>query len=153
MRLPPTLALACTLLATSCAENAEVRPALEVFKHFQTALFQGDREALRRLVTRESKQVVPHLPLAAVASKKPLQVLRAERSGYRVHIEVSDPNEGGAHGWFVVAKENGKWVLDLVETTSFNHTLVEIGEPILVPRRLSPDEIDRIRSLDTSAIR
>ena len=153
MRLPQALAVAFTLLATSCSENAEVRPALEVFKHFQTALFQGDRDALRHMVTRESKQVVPHLPLAAVAGKKPVQVLRAARSGYRVHIEVSDPNEGGAHGWFVVAKENGKWVVDLVETTSFNHTIVDTGDQILVPRRLSPDEIERIRSLDTSTIR
>ena len=151
MRLP--LALAVTLLATSCSEDAEIRPALEAFERFQTALFQGDRDALGRTVTRESRQVVPHLPLAAVAGKKPLVVLRATRSGYRVHVEVSDPNEGGATGWFVVAKESGKWVLDLVETTSFNHTTVERGDQILVPRRLSLDEIERIRSLDPSNIR
>ena len=153
MRLPPALALVFALTMTSCSENAEVREALEVFDRFQTAMFQGDRGALRDLVTRESRQVVPYLPLAAVAGKERLQVRRATRSGYRVQVEVSDPNEGDAPGWFVVCKEGGKWVLDLVETTAFNHELLQGAEPGLEPRRLSPDEIERIRSLDPSNIR
>ncbi len=154
MRTPLALALACMILGTACSDDrARVGPALMVFKRFQTALFSGDRDALRNLVTRESRQVVPELPLAAIADKQPLQVIGAVRSGYRVHVEVSDPNEGDTSAWFVVAKERGKWVVDLLETTGFNHSTVESGDYTLSPRKLSPREIDRIRSQGTSAIR
>ena len=154
MRTPLALGLACIVLGTACTDDrAQVRPALIAFKRFQTALFSGDQDALRRLVTLESRQVVPDLPLAAVADKQPLQVIRALRSGYRVHVEVSDPNEGDTSAWFVMAKERGKWVVDLVETTGFNQITVESGDYTLSPRRLSPTEIERIRSQGTSAIR
>ncbi len=146
--------LGTALLGTGCAdERAQVGPALTVFKRFQAALFSGDRDALRNLVTRESRQVVPELPLAAIADKQPLQVIGALRSGYRVHVEVSDPNEGDTSAWFVMAKERGKWVVDLVETAGFNHRSVESGDYTLSPRQLSPTEIERIRSQGTRAIR
>lgn len=159
MRLPIATALgitalACLLVTVSCdRERSEVRPALQTFESFQNALFSGDQATLRRLVTRQSRPAVPQLPLVSMADKSPLLVLGAKRSDYRVHIEVSDPNEGGSRSWFVAAKEEGRWVLDLVETASLNHISVESGDLELKPRQLSPAEIERIRSMDASAIR
>ncbi len=159
MRLPLATALgitalACLLVTVSCdRDKNEVRPALKAFASFQTALFRGDQAALRQLVTRQSRPAVAQLPLGTMADKSPLLVLGAKRSDYRVHVEVSDPNEGGSRSWFVVAKEDGRWVLDLVETAGLNHISVESGDLELKPRQLSPAEIERIRSMDASAIR
>ena len=81
----------------------------------------------------------------------PIGSVRSIRIG---RVVVGGPgNEGGRRSWFVVAKQDGNWLLDLVETVSFNHVSVESGDMELKPRQLSPAEIEKIRSMDASTIR
>ncbi|MGK0205406.1 MAG: hypothetical protein ACI9S9_004496, partial [Planctomycetota bacterium] len=111
----PTLLLLAAL--AGCSHDDGSTDASATFAAFQTALQQKDREACRQLLTIESQPVLNSLPWDAVAKKKPLKVLGAVRQNrysqlFRVNVE--DPNNDDARGQFIVVREYGQLVVDLV---------------------------------------
>ncbi len=157
MRLhPPVLALiGLALGATACGEPSTVHAAGAVFDRFQDCLFAGDRDGLRDLLSAGSQEFLPHLPLERTQDKQRLEVVGADSHPPQVFLQVRDPNEDGAERTFVLVREDGRLVVDLMATTSLNH--VERPNPggtvRVDPRQLTPEEMSRIRSLPPEAIR
>lgn len=151
----PLLALlaACT---GGDAEGREPAAAQAVFSAFQAALRAGDEAAVARLLTDESRAVLPEIPWHEVRTRPELRPVGAVRHGYEWWVSVRDAGAGedGATSVFVVARENGRLLLDLVATAGHHATVVaRPGPPVMQPRPLSPLEIDRIRAMDAAAPR
>ena len=132
--------LATALLATALAlpvgcggaSNAAETTALETFERFQDALFAGDAAATEALVTRESRPVVAALPWDRLAKRERLVPTAAtdQRGCYHVQVrDPNDPNDSGAQA-YVVVREYGRWVVDLVATAGLcNKVLRPTGSP------------------------
>lgn len=132
-----SLAMALVLLGSACGDDP-TPAALATFEHFQDALFARDAAAARRLVTDESAAVVDAMPWDRVAKAERLVAVEAtdERGCY--HVAVRDPNRGGAPGTYVVVRENGRLVVDLVATAAL---CAEPGATAATPQ-LQPRELD-----------
>lgn len=152
---------ACSLLLVSCSlwsgcgrDDGPAR-AERAFLAFQAALQQGDAAACRALLTRESRPVVDAMPWEAVASRTALEVVGATRPRSNVaeyFVDVRDPNEGDAAGRYVVVREYGRLVVDLVASAGLTARAVEAssGDEQFEPAALTPADFDRIRAYELS---
>ena len=123
---------------------------MQLVDEFQTALLAGDERRCRKLVTEASAQALASIPWDAVAKKKPVTVQGAEPldSGYR--IAVLDPNDGGRRAEFIVVREYGRLVVDLIATAGLTAEEVMSGPAThqFEPRQLTPADYDRIRQME-----
>lgn len=110
------LLLLALLCACSTSRDVDTGPASAVFARFQSALFAGDRAALRRVVTAASRVTVADLPLQNVVGKQPLVVSGIEPRDSGFVVRVTDPNDGHRQSRFVIVREDGELLIDLVES-------------------------------------
>lgn len=145
MRIRLGLAVALASVSAGCGGDPGAAAATALVREFETALRAGDAGRCRRLVTAESAAAIAELPWRELRARRPLAVVGAEPegSGYRVHVE--DPNAGGGPGAFVVVREYGTLVVDLVATAGLTaeFTERELAEPEFVPQELTPADVDR----------
>lgn len=134
-------------LGAACTGSQGPHEALAAFERFQAALRAGDQAACRDQVTGESSVVLGDLPWRQLRAKQPLVVLGAEGADAEFVIAVRDPNEDGRRAEFVVVREYGRFVVDLVASAGRNAEVVEASSPRdeFVPRALTPADHDRIR--------
>jgi hypothetical protein len=137
----PLLALA------ACGADAAPAAAAEVFRSFQQALLRGDESACRELLTVDSAAALAHLPWDRLASRQPLAVRGARREGNELRVAVTDPDDGGRAGEYVVVREHGRLVVDLIASAGLTAETVEAAgsREQIVPRALTPADLDRIR--------
>lgn len=135
------------LFAAACGKPAAEGHALAAFAAFQSALFAGDLHALRASVTEESAPAVEGLPLAAIQQRQPLVATEALDLRGSWLIRATDPNQGNAQSDYLVTKERGRFVVDLVATAQLYATeRVTTDAPrTFVPRELTPEDHDEIR--------
>lgn len=147
MRCCPVLPLVLILLALACSRADDATAATTAFAAFQAALQRGDQDGTRALLTRESQAAVAELPWHELRQRQPLVVLGAERSHGEFLVRVQDPNEGGRCSEFVVVREYGQLVVDLVATAGRHTEVVEAAGTAeqFEPRELTPADFDRIR--------
>lgn len=147
MRPGTLLTIVLPLLAAACAGSADEAAAQRTFVSFQSALQRGDRDACRDLLTRESQPVLAEMPWQRVQQERPLVVLGTERSAGEFLVRVQDPNAGGRCSEFVVVREYGRFVVDLVATAGRHAEVVEVAsaQEQFEPRALTPADLDRIR--------
>ncbi|MCK5940978.1 MAG: hypothetical protein KAI24_03330, partial [Planctomycetes bacterium] len=90
----------------------------------------------------------------AVAEREPLAVLAARRvaNTSAFLVDVRDPNERDARGRFVVVREHGRMVVDLVASAGLTARTVEASSSreTFEPRALTPADHDRIREFELS---
>jgi len=141
---------AALFLLASCGGDADTTAAARVFAEFQAAVQRGDAKACRPLLTEESAQVLLAMPWGEVAKKQPLAVLGAERGQDGFRVKVQDPNEGGRASQFVVVRENGRLVVDLIATAGLHAQVVEAAgsHDEMEPRELTPADRERIRQYE-----
>lgn len=152
MRLLPTLLLCTFASLPSCGGDPEPGRAAEAFAAFQAALQRGDRHACRTLLTEKSALALDDLPWDRVRARQPLTVLGAERGTGDFRVQVRDPGDGDRVSQFVVVREYGRLVVDLVATAGLHTEVVEAAgsKEEFVPRELSPADRERIRQYELS---
>jgi hypothetical protein len=136
---------ALTLWGAACSDDA-TPAAHAAFDAFQAALFTRDAAAARALVTEASTPVVDEMPWDRLQQRQPLVVdAVVDRRGY-FHVDVLDPNAGGARGTYVVVRENGRMVVDLIATAELHATPTDRpAAPDLLPRELTPADFEEVR--------
>jgi hypothetical protein len=150
---PLLLLFACTFATLpSCGADPDPGRAAAAFSAFQAALQRGDRDACRALLTEQSTLALDDLPWDRVRDREPLAVLGAERGIGDFRVHVRDPGDGGRVSQFVVVREYGRLVVDLVATAGLHTEIVEASgsKEEFVPRELSPADLDRIRQYELS---
>jgi hypothetical protein len=147
MRARTSVAIGTTaLLALACGRPDDTVAVLATFDRFQDALFAADTVALRRLVTEESTPALEGLPFAALQTSQRLVAIDASGRYGSWQVRVRDPNHGDAEGCYVVARERGKLVVDLIATAQLHATTTTTTTPQqFVQRELSPSDRDEIR--------
>ncbi|MCA8944220.1 MAG: hypothetical protein KDB80_16765 [Planctomycetes bacterium] len=125
--------VAVALSVSGCGPSHE-QSAIEAFERFQSALFARDEDAVRRTLTRESRQVVEHLPWERLSNQEPLAPIGCEESNGRFRVTVRDPNRDDAEAIWVVVREDSHWRVDLIESTRFNHREVALPGPAMTLR-------------------
>jgi len=148
MRRRTVLAMVFSGLLAACGSDAdETAAAAAAFERFQLALQRGDESACRELLTTESRTVLSQVPWETVRDKQPLTVLGVDRDGAEFSVRVRDPNEGGQQANFVVVREYGRLVVDLVASAGLTARTVEASgsRQDFEPRELTPADHDRIR--------
>jgi hypothetical protein len=145
------------LLATliSCSKECGTNEAMRTFAAFQAALQQSDQDACRELLTTDSQAALANLPWAEIAKKKPLKVLGAQRQHPDAPVflvDVSDPNNDDARSQFVVVREYGRLVVDLVASAGLTAKVVPASgrEEQFEPAALTPKDHERIRQYQLS---
>ena len=151
----PTRPLLLLALLTACSHDDGPDRAMRAFTTFQQALQQGDAPACRALLTRESQPVVAELPWEDLAARAPLTVLgaaRARGNAEEYYVDVRDPNEADAAGRYVVVREYGRLVVDLVASAGLTARAVEASssDEQFEPAQLTPADFDRIRAYELS---
>lgn len=156
---PATLALFClTMICPSCAEDPAFAAARTSLTEFQEGLRNGDAQALRRCVTSKSRELVGRLPRRS--SELALEVTKQTREYGCIYLDVRDPNPDApvAKGRFVIAKEGGKWLVDLIATAGQGSRQIQTG-PANAPKRFLPAPLtaeqrrEAARALEASAKR
>ncbi len=148
MRWPTPVAIGLSLLAAACSRTPSgTERALTTFAQFQDALFAGDAKSLRGLVTEESAPVVDEMPLDQIGRRQRLLAESASDERGSFLVQIRDPNQGNARGAYVVVRENGRFVVDLVATAALHATPTDrpTDQRHFEPRELSPADLDRIR--------
>lgn len=151
LRLGPGAAAclaACVAMSLSgCAADRDAEEAVRVVEALEAALRAGDASRCRRLVTEQSAQALAELPWQQLSARQPLRVVGAEREDARYRVQVRDPNDGDRSAEFLVVREYGRLVVDLVETAGLTAEFVEreLPQPEFVPRELTPADYERIR--------
>ncbi len=149
-------AMALGPLLGGCADAAaaERDRALATFDAFQRALLAGDRAATAALLTRESRAALAQIDWQQVGARAPLQALGATAHDFEHWIRVRDPAQGSAESIFVVTRERGALLVDLVATAAHNATPVPKTGPLrFEDAPLSPAQIDEIRDRAAAALR
>lgn len=128
---------------------------MQTFSAFQQALQGRDEAGCRELLTRESRAAVAELPWEQISERDPLQVVgatRARSNAEEFHVDVVDPNVDGASGRYVVVREYGRLVVDLVASAGLTAQVVEASgsREEFVPTELTPADFDRIREYELS---
>lgn len=154
MKAQATL-LTSLLLLAGCARDTGPDEAMQAFAAFQHALQQRDAGGCRELLTRESRPVVDELPWDAIGARAPLEVVgaaRARGNAPEFYVDVLDPNEADAPGRYVVVREHGRLVVDLVASAGLTARAVEAssGDEQFEPAQLTPADFDRIRAYELS---
>ncbi len=139
--------LLLVVIAAACSADGGPAAAQAAFGSFQDALHRRDEEGLRRLLTNESAAVLATMPWERIQAQAPLEVAGARREGHEFRVEVRDPNSHGQKGEFVVVREYGRLVVDLVATAGLTVEVVEAAgaKEVVEPRELTPADHDRIR--------
>jgi len=133
------------VVALAACDDAAPRAALATFERFQDALFAADAAAVRRLVTAESGPAVDAMPWRQLHARQRLIAVDAIDCRGCFHLEVRDPNCDDAPGTYVVVRENGRLVVDLVATAELCAKPTGIAAPpVLEPRALTPADLDEI---------
>ncbi|MFN6147893.1 MAG: hypothetical protein ACK5AL_16165 [Planctomycetota bacterium] len=147
-RLAAVAATTSLWLATACAGDDASEQARAVFVAFEQALRAGDEATCRTLLTRESAVALDEIPWSAIASKQPLQVVGARQLASEFRVDVRDPNLGDTPGQYVVVREHGRFVVDLVATAALTAEIHEDpnSEDVFEPVPLTPADHDRIRA-------
>ena len=144
-------------LLPACADAgaaAESDQVLAVFSSFQQALQQGDAAAAGRLLAADSQPVLSELPWTSLRSRQGLVPLGVERHDFEYWVRVRDPGQGGAESVFVVAREQGRLVVDLIATAGHNRTLKPKTGPLQFDDRpLTDAEQEQIRARAAAALR
>ncbi|MEO6597171.1 MAG: hypothetical protein ABIP94_20705 [Planctomycetota bacterium] len=137
--------LACLL--SGCAEDTGTTEAVQTFQAFQDALQRRDEAACRKLLTLESAEALASMPWERVQRQPPLAVLGAVRLDGEVRVQVRNADDGGRVAEFVVVREYGRCVVDLVATAGLHSEVVEAAgsHEEVVPRALTPADYERIR--------
>lgn len=160
--MPRPSLLVLATVAVACADpQTQPGAAGAAFLAFQTALQQHDEDGCRRLLTQESEQALLAMPWERIAQQVPLVVTGVTQVGSEFHVEVLDPNQGNRRASFVVVREYGLLVVDLVASAGLGAAPVEApatGEAAeasarrgdIEPRDLTPADIDRIRQHELS---
>ena len=140
---------ALAMVVPGCANDVEHEEAVAAFARFQAALQRHDVDACRNAITAESAAALGEMPWDRIGKRQPLAVLdaKSERGWFDVRVRVADPNEGGRVSEFVVVREWGRYVVDLVATAGLHTEVVEgtVPRDELAPRALTPADFDRIR--------
>lgn len=147
----PLPLLLCAICAVpACGGDRGEAAAARTFAEFQAALQRRDEDACRRLLTHESAAALAEMPWQRIQEQQPLQVLGAAVEGSGYHVHIADPNTGGRRSQFVVVREYGHLVVDLIATAGLHAEPVEAaaGRDVFVPRELTPEDHDRIRLHD-----
>lgn len=119
---------------------------MAAFAAFQDALFAADKTKLRALVTEESAVAIDAMSFDAVRSQQRLVATRAEDLRGRWLVQAKDPNHGNAPADFLITRENGHYVVDLLATAQLHATENVTAAPrTFVPRELTPADHDEIR--------
>lgn len=148
MRLRIVLAMGFLALSCSCTDDSGRAEAMTTLAAFQDALHRGDEAACRELLTLESRVALAEMPWERIRGKQRLVVVGAEGSGAEYLVQVQDPNDGGRRAEFVVVREYGRLVVDLVASAGLTAEFVEATgsrAEEFVPRELTPADHDRIR--------
>jgi hypothetical protein len=145
------LILAC--LPLGCSDDGGAARAMQTVDAFQAALRAGDVAQCRGLVTRESAAALASIPWDRVREQQALRVVGAERGDSFHRVRVEDPNEGGRPAEFIVVREYGRVVVDLVASAGLTAEFVErpVDGGDFAPRELSPADVDRIRQRQLAA--
>jgi hypothetical protein len=145
MRRPPLATLALALCGAACSHDA-TPAARAAFDAFQEALFARDASAARALVTEASAPAVAEMPWDRLRERQRLVVEAVvDRRGW-FHVDVRDPNAGGARGTYVVVRENGRMVVDLIATAELHATTTDRPAATdFLPRELSPEDYETVR--------
>jgi hypothetical protein len=135
-------------LAAACAGETATAPARAAFVAFEQALRAGDAATCRTLLTRDSAVALDEIPWSAIAGKQPLTVVGVRQLASEFRIDVRDPNHGDAAGQYVVVREHGRLVVDLVATAALTAEIHEdpTSEDVFEPVPLTPADHDRIRA-------
>jgi hypothetical protein len=146
---PAVLARTCLLalvgLTAGCAgPDPDLAGACAAFAAFQDALQAGDRDAAAERVTTDSRPALAELPWSRLRREPGLVVQGAERMplGILVHTGTSGQQP------FVVVREHGRLVVDLVATAGLYTEAVggvEDGPAGLEPRPLDARDDAAIR--------
>jgi hypothetical protein len=146
MRRDFPAATAIAMLA-GCGADPAPGAAMAAFAEFQNALFAGDERRCRAALTTESAAALLEMPWHRVKEQQPLRVLGATRHQNGFRVQLSDPNHGDRPAEFVVVREYGRLVVDLVASAGLTAKTESTagGAPTLVPRELTPADHDRIR--------
>jgi len=112
------LILLCLLLPACSSDAAEIEKARSAFSRFQGAILTGDRDALHKCLTRDSRKLVNTIALDQ--SSKKLLVTGGNLQRPNVILKIVDPNENHRASRFVVARENGEYRVDLIATAGFH---------------------------------
>jgi hypothetical protein len=120
-----------------------------------SALFAGDRNTIRKLLTSKSKQFTDAVLSRPLDGRQPLEVVGTSKVRNQLRVHVKDPNEHDQRTFFVLVKEDGRVLVDLVATTAYNSEHHRLPGPreIVRQKRLTPREIERIRAVTKQAIR
>ena len=147
MRLATSLAIGLAALFAGCGKPANDDRALAAFEAFQSALFLGDSKAVRACVTEESAPAVDGMPFDAIRARKPLVAIDAIDLRGRWLIRATDPNQGNAPADYLVTRERGRFVVDLIATAQLHATekAGPSGPRTFTPRELTPADHDEIR--------
>ena len=141
--------VALAMVVPGCANDGDQAEAVAAFARFQAALQRHDAEGCREVITTESAAALGEMPWDRISQRQPLEVLSATQDPdqFTVRVRVADPNEGGRVSEFVVAREWGRYVVDLVATAGLHTEVVEgaATREEFVPRALTPADLDRIR--------
>lgn len=135
-------------LVAACGTDAdESARAIAAFEQFQLALRRADESACRELLTTDSRTVASQIPWDRVRDKQPLTVLGVDRDGPEFRVHVRDPNDGNQEATFIVVREYGRLVVDLVASAGLTARTVEASgsREQFEPRELTPADHDRIR--------
>ena len=133
-----------------CAKDNGAEEAIRAFSSFQAALQASEREICRDLLTIESQEALEDLPWEAIASQQPLEIVSAERphSDQPPYlVTIRDPNHGNSKGQFIVVREYGRMVVDLIASAGLTAKIVEGAgsKQQFEPKRLSPKDQERAR--------
>ncbi len=153
MRSPIRLLAVLAAAFAGCHRDDGTAAAAQTFTAFQQALLAGDEGRCRDLLTRESAGALADMPWERLRERQALQVRATEAVPGAFHIGVVDPNQAGAPGTYVVVREYGKLVVDLVASAGLHQEAAEAsGKPSeeLLPRELTPEDFDRIRQHELS---
>ena len=137
---------ALAMVVPGCANDVDHNEAVTAFTRFQAALQRHDAEGCRKVLTTESAATLGEMPWDRISRRQPLEVVSATSEQGEYRLRVADPNEGGRVSEFVVVREWGRYVVDLVATAGL-HTVVKEGaasKEELAPRELTPADFDRI---------
>ncbi|MCB9918809.1 MAG: hypothetical protein H6832_10450 [Planctomycetes bacterium] len=129
----------CTI--SSCGADPALDEARAALRAFETGVRSGDRDALRRAVTSRSREFVANLPVRPDAET--LEIREARREYGRIFFDVADSSRDApvAEGTFVIAKEDGTWLVDLIETAAQSARDVVSDGP--VTPQFVPTEVPR----------
>jgi hypothetical protein len=135
-------------LASACAGEAATDQARTAFVAFEQALRAGDEATCRTLLTRDSAVALDEIPWSAIAAKQPLAVVGVRQLASEFRVDVRDPNLGDTPGQYVVVREHGRMVVDLVATAALTAEIHEDpdSEDVFEPVPLTPADHDRIRA-------